>query len=91
MQGNCKHSKRIWRSVFLQNLIVWDFIFNTFILCKKDERRADIDNTKRDITEVQDLLNEMSLKNDYSNHGWDSTIDEIEDEIAQWKQQLQAV
>lgn len=33
----------------------------------------------------------MSFKNDCSSFGWDKKIDEIEDEISNWKKQLQEV
>ena len=57
----------------------------------KDERRGETTKAQRDIAEVEEILSEMNLANDYSNNGWDAELEELEEEISQWKSQLQAV
>ena len=57
----------------------------------KDEIHCETTKAQRDIAEVEEIWSEMNLTNDYANNGWDVELKELEEEISQWKSQLQAV
>ena len=67
------------------------FILVFFLLYFLDERRATSQKIENDISEAEEVVNEMSLASSYSKSDWSNQIEEFEDEITQWRNQFRAV
>ena len=74
-----------------RNFTLFYVYSSSFFFFLLDERRATSQRIENDISEAEEVVNEMSLASSYSKSDWSHQIDEFEDEISQWRNQFRAV